>query len=122
MSQDTAQTSQTPAKDPTPSPPSSPSLGKFVDEMIKAKNFPQDLDEAVKKQIKKDLLVRVNDFINAKLIAALAEKDIEEFEKLLDKKEDVQEVQKFFERKIPDFPSFLTGIFLDFRRTYLGIV
>lgn len=121
MPQNTAQTNQ-PSENKVPqTPPSSPSLEQFVDQLIKEKNFPKDLDEAVKKQIKKDLMFRLNDYINAKLVAALPEKEVEEFEKLLEKKASQEEVQKFFQDKIPNLSTFLSQVFLDFRKTYLGI-
>lgn len=121
MPQDSAQ-NDTPAINPNPTtPPTSPSLEEFVTSLIQEKNFPQDLNQEVKDQIKKDLMTRLNDFLNAKLIASLPEKDIPEFEKILDEKPDLEKIQKFFSEKIPNFSSFLTQIFLEFRKTYLGI-
>lgn len=121
MPQDSAQNDQPTINSNPTTPPASPSLEEFVTSLIQEKNFPQDLNQEVKDQIKKDLMTRLNDFLNAKLIASLPEKDIPEFEKILDEKPDLEKIQKFFSEKIPNFSSFLTQIFLEFRKTYLGI-
>lgn len=94
---------------------------QYIDGLIAEKNFP-DLTGEVRSQIKKDLLDRLNDTINAKVIAALSDEDLTGFEKLIDDANAPQEeVQKYIEAKIPDSTSFLAGVLLEFRKNYLGI-
>lgn len=95
-------------------------LEDYVDRLIEEKGFP-DLTEAVRAQIKSDLLTRLNDTINAKVIAALSDEDLVGFEKLIDGNAPQEEVQKYIEAKIPDSTTFLAGVLLEFRKNYLGI-
>ncbi len=96
-------------------------LDAYVDRLIVEKNFP-DLTDEVRAQVKKDLLDRLNDTINAKVIAALSDSDLAGFEKLLDANAPQEEIQKYIESKVPDSTTFLANVLLDFRKTYLGIV
>lgn len=94
---------------------------QYIDRLIAEKNFPALTDE-VRSQIKKDLLDRLNDTINAKVITALSDEDLAGFEKLIDQNASQEDVQKYIEEKIPDSTTFLAGVLLEFRKSYLGIV
>lgn len=96
-------------------------INQYIERLIGEKGFP-DITEEVHAQIKKDLLDRLNDTINAKVIAALPDAELGEFEKLIDANAPQEEIQTFIESKIPDSAIFLATVLLDFRKTYLGIV
>jgi hypothetical protein len=98
---------------------SSASLEKFVDELIQKKNIPQLTDE-IRQQMKQDLLVRLNDFLNAKLIAYLSNKQAKELEELVSKDSDIKKVQQFFQDNIKNLPDVVADILADFRKIYLG--
>lgn len=95
-------------------------LEEYIDRLIEEKGFP-DLTDEVRAQVKADLLTRLNDTINAKVIAALSDEDLGGFEKLVDANASQEDVQKYIEAKIPDSTSFLAGVLLEFRKNYLGI-
>lgn len=95
-------------------------LDQYIDRLIEEKGFP-DLTPEVRAQIKSDLTTRLNDTINAKVIAALSDEDLTGFEKLIDADAPQEDVQKYIETKIPDSTSFLAGVLLEFRKNYLGI-
>jgi hypothetical protein len=91
----------------------------FVDQLIAKKDFP-DLTPDVKKELKRDLLQRIDSFINARLVAALSDQDVLAFEQLLKDGKSDSEIQQFMQEKIPDLTSLLTQILLEFKGIYLG--
>lgn len=95
-------------------------LAEFIDELIDEKGYP--LVPAVREVVKKDLLDRLDDFIAAKVIAALSGDDLAAFDQMLKDKKTQEEVQKFVASHVPDYLSFLTQTLLEFRGVYLGII
>lgn len=122
MPQNTAQTNQPSGKKIPQTPPSSPSLEQFVDQLIKEKNFPKNLLPEVLTQIKADLMDMLQRTLNAKILARLKEADQKEFMKMIDEGRKAAETQKFVKEKIPDLEIYLAGVLSEFRKTYLGIV
>lgn len=92
----------------------------YVEQLIKDKNFP-DITPEVNEEIKKDLMVRVDDFIAAKVISVLSDEDVAKFEEMLKSGKSETEIQSFVAENIPDFTNFLTQTLLEFRNVYLGI-
>lgn len=95
-------------------------LSAYINRLIDEKGFP-DLTSEVRTQIHTDLMTRLNDSINAHVIAALSDDDLVGFEKLIDTNAPQEEVQTYIEGKIPDSTSFLASVMLEFRKNYLGI-
>ncbi|QQG43284.1 MAG: hypothetical protein HYW45_03715 [Candidatus Daviesbacteria bacterium] len=95
-------------------------VSEFVDKLIEEKSFP-DLTEEVKAEIKKDILVRLDDFISARIIAKLSDEDVQTFNDLLKENKSPEEVQQFISTHVPDFTNFLTSTLLEFREVYLGL-
>lgn len=96
-------------------------LEQFIEGLIDERKYPDLLPEA-KEEMKKDLLIRLDDFIAARIIAALSDTDVLAYEKLLQEKKPEEEVQQFVSSKIPDFVNFLSAAMLEFRAVYLGII
>lgn len=104
------------------SSPSAPaSLPEFVDKLIQEKGFP-DITPEVREELKKDLLVRVDDFITARIIATLSDEDVNKFEGMLKEGKSMGEVQTFVSQQIPDFTNFLARTLLEFKGVYLGTI
>jgi hypothetical protein len=99
----------------------SQALNQYIDQLIQEKQFP-DLTDEIREEIKKDLLNRLNDFINARLIAALSDEDVLIFENMLKEGSPEEEVQQFFQEKIPDLTGLLTQTLLEFKGVYLGTI
>lgn len=97
----------------------SQALMQFVDKLIEEKGF-LDLTPEVREELKKDLLLRIDSFIAARVIAALSDTDVLTFEQMLKDKKPQEEVQKFVESHVPDYMNFLTNVLLEFRGVYLG--
>ncbi len=96
------------------------SINKFVEKLIDEKQF--DVTKEVRDILKQDLMRRLNDFITARILAALSDKDIIVFEKMLDEGKTDEDLQKFVMEHVPNFMNFLTATLLEFREVYLGLI
>jgi hypothetical protein len=69
--------------------------------------------------MKKDLLERINDRINAAVLENIPVEKIEYFEKLLDKGEE-KEIQSFCQRNIFNLEEIIAKELVAFKKSYLG--
>lgn len=97
----------------------SPSLDKFVEELLAAQGIDQ-LESEVRDQLAQDLTDRLNDRLEAAMIAELPKEKLPELEKLLDKTVESLELQKFFAENISDLPAVLARELAAFRQSYLS--
>jgi hypothetical protein len=97
------------------------SVQQFIDKLIDEREF-GDITPEVREELVKDLLVRLDDFIMARIIASLGDEDLAKFEQLLKNKASDEEIQKLTSAAIPDFTNFLTKVLVEFRAVYLGII
>ncbi|HNW20032.1 MAG TPA: DUF5663 domain-containing protein [bacterium] len=97
----------------------SPSLDKFVDELLVAQGIDQ-LEPEIRDQLVQDLTDRLNDRLEAAIVAELPEEKLPELEVIIDKKAGNEELQKFFAQNIPDLPAILARELAAFRQSYLG--
>lgn len=94
---------------------------QFIEGLIEDKGF-TDLPDEAHEELKKNLVVQVDDFIAARIIAALSDEDLAAFEELLKNYQDKQpDIQNFASQHIPDFTNFLTATLMEFRDVYLGM-
>ena len=91
----------------------------FINTLLDKRGY-KDAAPEVREELYKDVTLRINEFILAKVIAALSAEDLTEFEKMLDDKKPIVEYQKFAEQHIPDYQTFLTAALLEFQDIYLG--
>jgi len=96
-------------------------LLQYADKLIEERKFP-DLTPEVKEELRKDILRRLDDFLAARIIAALSDEDVLVFEKMLKEGKPETEVQKFVCEHVPDFVNFLTNTLLEFRGVYTGLI
>ena len=96
----------------------SPSLEIFVDRLVEEKGL-DTLEAEVVAQIKKDLLDRVEDHVNAAILASLPPEKLEPFEKLL-QGGNPEISQKFCHDNIPDLEQVMAAALLNFRSIYLA--
>lgn len=90
----------------------------FVDRLVEEKNL-TNVDPEVLKELKSDLVKRVEDRVNAMIIERLPAEKLPEFEKLLDGGDNAA-IQSFSETNIPNLPEVIAAELLAFRQTYLG--
>lgn len=93
----------------------------FVDKLIEEKGFPDLLPE-VREQLKQDIMTRLDDFITARIIAALSDEDVLTFEQMLKEGKADNEMQQFVSTHVPNLTDFLTNVLLEFRGVYLGLI
>jgi hypothetical protein len=94
-------------------------LATFVDKLVAEKQI-TDVSEEVLAQMKEDLLSRVEDRINAELIAVLSPEQMAEFDKIMDSGDQGQ-MQDYLKQAIPDLETVVASALIKFRATYLGI-
>jgi len=97
----------------------SPSLDKFVDELLAAQGI-DGVDPEVREQLVEDLTTRLNDRLEAAMVAELPEDKLPELERLLDHGNNEVELQKFFADNIPNLPALLARELAAFRQDYLS--
>jgi len=97
----------------------SPSLDKFVDELLVAQGI-DGVDPEVREQLVEDLTTRLNDRLEAAMVAELPEDKLPELEQLLDHGNNEVELQKFFADNIPNLPALLARELAAFRQDYLS--
>ena len=93
----------------------------FIDQLITDKGYP-DLTEEVREQMKRDLIVRLDNFIMARVIAAFSDEDVLLFEAILKENKGEEAIQKFVVEHIADLNTFLTNALLEYRGVYLGLI
>ena len=93
-------------------------LEKFVDELVEQKGF-NEKDPEILKQIKLDLLDRVEDRINAMIMENLPADQLEAFEEKLDTGTD-EEIQTFVKHHIPDLKDRVAFELVSFKSMYLS--
>lgn len=95
-------------------------LVAFVDRLVEEKKYPADLEKEVINEIKKDLLSRVEDRVNAVIISNLSEEKLEEFTKLLDSDISDEKMQKFCSDNIPNLAQLIATELIVFKQTYFS--
>jgi hypothetical protein len=101
---------------------SSPQAIEFVDTLIEQKfaEHKTEITNEVREELRKDLFLRLDNFVIARILEALSEKDLFSFEKLVKEGKSREELRQFAAKHIPDFTNFLTDAFLEFRMVYLS--
>jgi len=94
-------------------------ISKFVNDIIKAKNF-RALDDDVRNQLEKDLKNRLLDQIDRAVIEVLPEKKIDGLSDLLDRKASQQEIQQYVANCGINTQKIVLETMLRFRALYLG--
>ncbi len=76
------------------------------------------LDKDILDQVQKDLIDRIEDRINAAILAKMPEEKLDEFNGILDTK-DSHSIQEFCAKNIPDLDALVGATLMDFRQIYL---
>jgi len=92
-------------------------LLSFVENLIKEKNDPIKPDALP--QVKVAMLNELNEMINTRMVRLLDAPDQRELDILLKNKVSDEELDKFFENKIPNLTVELASVLIDFRVAYL---
>lgn len=93
-------------------------LASFVDRLIAEKGL-EGLDADVLAEVRADLQSRVEDRINAAILAHLPPEKTPEFEKVLDAG-DEKHIQEFISTSVPNANEVVAEALMAFRQTYLN--
>ena len=93
-------------------------LDEFIDQLVEAKGF-DTKDPEVITQIKRDLMSRLEDRINAMILRNMPEDLLSEFEQIMVSNKE-GEVEAFVQKNIPDMEEKLVTELLTFKNMYLG--
>lgn len=96
----------------------SEAIDVFVDRLIEEKKF-VNVDSETLRQIKEDLLERVEDRINAITLENMPKEKLEEFNELLNNA-NMEDIQKFCQDNISNLNEIITKELLNFRNIYLN--
>ena len=94
------------------------SIEIFVGKLVEEKGF-SEIDSEVVVQIKKDLLDRVEDCINAAILEHMPKNKMKEFDALLDSANE-KEIQAFCSDNIENLNEIIAEALMRFRETYLN--
>jgi len=94
-------------------------VDQFVSQLIVDAGMGKDLEEDALDELKKDLGERLENRVNAVMLAHIPESKLEEFEKLLDAG-NPQATQAFCSENIPNLPELLAAEFSGFRKRYIS--
>lgn len=95
---------------------------QFVDELINQK-FADKINEVTpetREELRKDILMRLDEFVMSRVIAKLSDEDLATFENMIKEGKSNVEMQEFITQHVPDFVTFATDAFIEFRNVYLG--
>ncbi|PIR47139.1 MAG: hypothetical protein COV07_00500 [Candidatus Vogelbacteria bacterium CG10_big_fil_rev_8_21_14_0_10_45_14] len=93
-------------------------LNEFVDKMIEDKGI-TGLEPDIHIEVRKDLLRRLKDILDATIVHHMPEEHIPEFRALLDRDASEGEMRDFCEKHIADFDQVLASAMVNFRNKYL---
>lgn len=92
-------------------------LEQFAGQLIAEKGL-TNLDPVVRKQMQRDLVSRMEDRINAAILAAMPADRRNDFERILDSGKQ-QEIQAYCQQHVPNLSELVAAELLAFRRIWL---
>lgn len=95
-------------------------IENFADNLLAEKNL-TNIDEPTLRQMRDDLVERLEQVINRVVVENIPEEKLPEFEALIDRNANSAEVQEFVDHNVKDMGQKLGEAFFDFRRLYLGL-
>src|SRR3989338_9806876 len=93
-------------------------IEEFVAKVVEDKGLGGE-DPEILAQIKKDLMDRVENRINAMIVSELPPEKLADFEKLLDSGSG-EDIQGFVKESVPDIDEKVAAELLNFKNIYLG--
>lgn len=93
-------------------------LEQFIERLIEEKGLVH-LEPEVLAEVREDLMTRVNERLNAEMVAALPEGKVDELNVLIDK-DDEGAIRDFFMTNVPNVQDVFARTLMDFRSAYLG--
>jgi hypothetical protein len=98
------------------------SVDSFIDELLAARGFKQaDIAPEVFEELRHDLVIRLQERVNAEMISALRPEQVTELEALMGRPETTEDqLRSFFERHLSNIDERTQRVLEDFKSTYLA--
>ena len=95
---------------------------EFIERLLAARGMTrQKIAPHVYDELVEDVKKRLEESVNAEMIAALSPDDLARLEELMDAPETTQDqLETFFSDRIPDFTERIAKILLDFHQRFLA--
>ena len=95
---------------------------EFIERLLAARGMTrQKIAPHVYDELVEDVKKRLEESVNAEMIAALSPDDLAHLEELMDAPETTQEqLETFFTDRIPDFADRISKVLLDFHQRFLA--
>ncbi len=90
----------------------------FVEKLLEEKGV-RGLEPEVMTQLKRDLLDRAENMINAEILSHMPESALPEFEQILDAGSEEQ-IKEFVTKHVPNIDEVTSSALLKLKNTYLG--
>ena len=94
-------------------------IDTFVDRLVEEKGL-NNLEDEVLSQIKNDLSGRLEDRINAAIVAAIPPENLDELQKTINES-DEEKIKEFCGNHIKGFDELIANELMSFRQTYLAL-
>jgi hypothetical protein len=96
-------------------------MDQFIDKLLQEQGVPDDLDPQVRQELAAELTSRAVDFMNRRLVDAMDENALNDFQALLDTDPtDPAVVQDFITAHVADRDKVIAKALIEFRSIYLG--
>jgi hypothetical protein len=96
-------------------------IEQFVKDLLAKKSLPGNLKPEVYDRLVNDLVTRVNDLINKRLLETMDDQQLKQLDELTTTQPDnIVAVQKFIEENVPNKQAAVTGALAEFSQLYLG--
>lgn len=93
----------------------------YVQKLLTDQGVSADVDPEVRQELANELTARINDFLNRRLLDAMSDSAVKEFEALMDSEQlDANKVHEFVAANVPNVQEVTNQALFDFRLLYLG--
>jgi hypothetical protein len=95
-------------------------IEKFAENLLQEKEL-ENVDLRTRDIMRDELVDRLEKVTNRVLVDAIPEGKLSEFEVLIDKGANADELRAFVQENVPEIENKLIDAYFDFRRLYLGL-
>lgn len=85
---------------------------KFIDNKV-------DITEGVRDELRKDLVIQIDNFVMARSLAKFSNEEVAEFEKLIKEGKTREDMRKYASEQVDHFSDLVTDALVAFQTIYL---
>lgn len=96
-------------------------MDEYIQKLLRDQGITDTLEPDVRAQLISELTGRANDFLNRRLLDAMSDEAVEQFNKLLNEPSlTTEQVQNFITANVPNRDQVVAAALVEFRALYLG--